>query len=467
MRPGGQPFLVAEGTIPINLALTGVTGSRFPADRQIAVNVTADSLPLDIVPQLSGYISNLRGQLTTSIRVAGTLNHPQLTGQLNLHQGQARAVLAGITLNLLEASIRLLGDTIVIDSISANNNGPMKLWGGIGIKSLTQPSFDLHLVTQNAEVLDNERGKLRATVNLAMIGPFRDAHVTGSVRFRQGVIYIPPSENKNLIGAGDPALFNVIDTSVMADRELFPTQSPFLANLRMDVTATIDRDVFVRSREANIEIYTEEPLALHVNRAKETLVMDGVVLSERGVYTFMTRRFNIKRGSATFVNSTEINPTLQAQAEYEVNQPNREVINIQIVVGGTLKTPNISLTSDAQPPLTQSDLLSYLAFGQSSTSLLQLEGSGLTNGSGSNTVVGTGAALAARQIEGLAIGLLADQFAGEAARSLGADVFSITPADVQTEHLPPPDHRDPIRSCPAGEHPGLGEEPGAQVGRLV
>jgi len=109
------------------------------------------------------------------------------------------------------------------------------------------------------------------------------------------------------------------------------------------------------------------------------------------------------------------------------------VINIQIVVGGTLKTPNISLTSDAQPPLTQSDLLSYLAFGQSSTSLLQLEGSGLTNGSGSNTVVGTGAALAARQIEGLAIGLLADQFAGEAARSLGADVFSITPADVQTD----------------------------------
>jgi len=433
MRPGGQPFLVAEGTIPINLALTGVTGSRFPADRQIAINVTADSLPLDLVPQLSGYVSNLKGQLTTSFKVAGTLNHPQLTGQLNLHRGQARVVLAGITLNLLEASIRLLGDTIVIDSISANNNGPIRLTGGIGLKSLTQPSFDLHLVTQNAEVLDNERGRLRVTADLAMIGPFKDAHVTGNVRFREGVIYIPPSENKNLIGAGDPALFNVIDTSVMADRELFPTQSPFLANLRMDVTATVDRDVFVRSREANIEIYTEEPLALHVNRARETLVIDGVILTERGTYTFMTRRFDIRRGSATFVNSTEINPTLQAQAEYEVHQPNREVINIQIVVGGTLKTPNISLTSDAQPPLTQSDLLSYLAFGQSSTSLLQLEGSGLTNGSGSNTVVGTGAALAARQIEGLAIGLLADQFAGEAARSLGADVFSITPADVQTD----------------------------------
>jgi translocation and assembly module TamB len=219
----------------------------------------------------------------------------------------------------------------------------------------------------------------------------------------------------------------------MSDREIFPSQSPFLANMRMDVNLTVDRDVFVRSREANVEVYTENPLGVHVNRAKETLVIDGVLLTERGEYTFMTRRFNIKRGSATFVNSTELNPTLQGQAEYAVNQPNREVINIQIVVGGTLKTPNISLTSDAQPPINQSDLLSYLAFGQSSSSLLQLEGSGLTNGSGGTNLVGAGAALATRQIEGIAIGVLADQFAGNAARSLGADVFTITPADVQTD----------------------------------
>ena len=77
-----------------------------------------------------------------------------------------------------------------------------------------------------------------------------------------------------------------------------------------------------------------------------------------------------------------------------VKQPNREAINIQILVGGTLHSPNISLTSDAQPPIPQSDLLSYLAFGQSSNSLIQLEGSGLTNGSGGSNVVGAGAALA-------------------------------------------------------------------------
>ncbi|MDP9204495.1 MAG: translocation/assembly module TamB [Gemmatimonadota bacterium] len=432
-RAGSQPFLIAEGTVPINLAISGVTGSRFPADRQIALNINADSLPLDLMPQLSNYVSNLSGHAGGSFKVGGSLNKPQITGQFALRGGRAHVIPAGIDLNQVEASIRMLGDSVVIDSVAAYNKGRMLLTGGISLGSLTTPSFDLKLRVDNAEVVKNHRGQLRVTAKLAMVGPFKDPHVTGDVRIREGVVNIPPSDNKNLVGQGDPALFNVLDTAVMADRELFPSQSPFLANLRMDVTLRVDRDVFVRSREANIEVYSDGDLGVHVNRAKQTLVLDGVLLSERGEYTFMTRRFTIKRGSATFINSTELNPTLQATGEYLVRQPNREAINIQIVVGGTLRKPNISLTSDAQPPIAQSDLLSYLAFGQSSSSLVQLEGSGLTNGSGGSNVVGAGAALASKQLAGIAIGVVADQVAGSAAQSLGADLFTITPADVQTD----------------------------------
>lgn len=433
MRAGNQPFLIAEGTVPINLAITGVTGSRFPSDRQIALNINADSLPLNLVPQFGNYVSNMKGRAVGSFKVGGSLNHPQLSGQLAFHEGQARVLAAGINLSQIEASIRMLGDTVVIDSVAAYSKGRIVLTGGLGMGALTAPSFDLKLQTQNAQVLNNHRGELRLSANLAMTGPFKDAHVTGDVRIREGYLYIPPSDNKNLVGQGDPAIFNVLDTAIMASRELFPSQSPLLANLRMDVNLRVDRDVFVRSLEANVEVYSDGDLGVHVNRAKETLVLDGVLLSERGEYTFMTRKFDIKRGSATFINSTELNPTLQGTAEYVVNQPNREAIKIQIVVGGTLHSPNISLTSDAQPPIPQSDLLSYLAFGQSSSSLVQLEGSGLTNGSGGSNLVGAGAALASRQLAGVALGVAADQFAGSAARSLGADVFTITPADVQTD----------------------------------
>ena len=44
------------------LALTGVTGSRIPRDRQIALRVSADSFPVEILPQLNSYVTNVRGE---------------------------------------------------------------------------------------------------------------------------------------------------------------------------------------------------------------------------------------------------------------------------------------------------------------------------------------------------------------------------------------------------------------------
>jgi len=202
MRAGQPPFLVADGTIPINLALTGVTGSRFPADRQIALNIKADSLPLDMMPQFSDYVSNMSGRATGSFKLGGSLNKPQLTGQFAMHEGKARVVIAGINLDAIEASIRMLGDTVVIDSIAANSKGRILLTGGIGLKPLTDPSFDLKLFTSGAQVLNNDRGQMVVGANLAMVGPLKGPHVTGDLRLRQGVIYIPPSDNKTLVGGG-------------------------------------------------------------------------------------------------------------------------------------------------------------------------------------------------------------------------------------------------------------------------
>lgn len=429
-----HPSLFAiEGTIPINLAFTGVTGSRFPRDREIDLAVAADSLPLDLIPQLGSIVSNVSGKTTANFKVAGTLNKPSITGEFKLADGKARIVPVGINLNEVNASIRLRRDTVVIDSIVGNSSGQIALYGGIGLPSFYAPVFDLRFRSRNARVLDNDKGRLRATAELAISGPIKDVLVSGGITLREGVIRIPESDGKKLLSSGDPALFNVLDTAIAANRELFPTQHPLLANLRMDVNLRVNRDVFVRSREANIEVYSDGDLIVRVNRKAQSLALDGVLLTERGEYNFLTKRFQVKRGSATFINQAEINPTLQGTAEYEVRLPAREAIRIRILVGGTLKTPTIALESDAQPPIPQSDLLSYLAFGRTSASLLQLEGTGVTGGSGSDNLVGAGAALATKQLATVAVGVFADQIAGEAAQSLGADVFNITPADIQTD----------------------------------
>ena len=430
MKAGQAPLLVATGTIPINLALTGVTGSRFPTNRQIDVALQADTLPLDLIPQINQYVTNMKGRAHANFKVGGTLSHPEVTGQLVLNDAQARFVPAGINLNKINASIRMLRDTVVIDSLVAYSGGVIDVRGGLGIGSFRNPAFDLKAHVNNALVLNNDKGNLRASADVTLTGPFNQAYASGNLRILDGVVYVPEPTGKKIVADKDPALFNVLDTAVTSNKEIFPAQSPLLANLRMDVNLRVDRDVFVRSRDANVEVYSDGDLAIHVNRAKQALIFDGVLLSERGEYRFLTKRFAIKRGSATFINIDELNPTLQVTGAYEVRLPSREAINVTIVIGGTLLNPRISLSSDAQPPIPQSDLLSYLAFGRSSSSLLQLEASGVGS---SNNLIGAGAALATQQLAGVALGVMADEAAGEAARSFGADVFNITPADVQTD----------------------------------
>jgi translocation and assembly module TamB len=184
----------------------------------------------------------------------------------------------------------------------------------------------------------------------------------------------------------------------------------------------------------NIEVYSDGDLRINVDRARETLTLEGVVNTDRGEYEFLSKRFRIRRGAVTFIGSRELNPLLSLTAEYEVKQAAREALAIRILVAGTMRSPRITLESNAQPPITQSDLLSYLAFGSESGSLLQFGGgSSLSGTSAGGGLVGTSAALAGRQLASVALGVATNEIEGEATRSLGADVFNITPADVPPE----------------------------------
>ena len=127
-----------------------------------------------------------------------------------------------------------------------------------------------------------------------------------------------------------------------------------------------------------------------------------------------------------FLGSPDLNPTVQVTAEYEVKAATN-VTNIRVIVGGTLQKPRISLESDAQPPLSQSDLLSYLAFGRSSGSLLQTGGTGSLAGGGGQG--GNVLNAATTRLAGVAIGVGLDELEGDAARSLGMDVFNVTAGD--------------------------------------
>src|SRR5258708_36058951 len=114
--------------------------------------------------------------------------------------------------------------------------------------------------------MNSRYGQLSADVGIALKGPYTPPYLSGQVTVVGGVILAPEPTGKHLIGAGDPALFDVIDTALVSERELFPLQWPLFANMRMGIGIVGDRSTWGRTQDANSEHYTDYPVTLHGQR---------------------------------------------------------------------------------------------------------------------------------------------------------------------------------------------------------
>jgi translocation and assembly module TamB len=263
-------------------------------------------------------------------------------------------------------------------------------------------------------------------------GPIDTLAVGGRATITRGVVYIPDPEEFDIINTEDPAIFAVVDTATAREIGVAPV-SETMKNLALDIDVRVNRGTFGRSRDANIEVYGDLNVVLNPSTQGE-FALTGSLFTDYGDYTFLGKRFVVSRGSVRFTGDTDLNPNLQVLATYEVRQAGRPPLDIRVVIGGTLEQPKISLESDAQPTLSQSDLISFLAFGRSSASLLQFSGTGLEGGGqGGSSLAGNVAALATKQLASIALGALADEVKSDLAGATRADVLNITPAALPAD----------------------------------
>jgi translocation and assembly module TamB len=433
----GRVMATADATLPVDLSITGA-GPRL-LDGPIAINLQADSLPADMLPALTDQVEEVRGRIVADVAVRGTFSQPLLDGTVNLDLGRARVVPLGVRFDDIAGTLRLDGSTIHLDSLVAWSGGPTRVQGQITLEDLASPLFDLALVADNSRIINTEDAELRVDADVAITGPLMALQVEGTVHARSGVIYIPELQelgSTNVVNLHDPGTFDRTGRALDHVRPTTPPRPEILANATISVGVTVDRDVWVRSTEANVEIYTPPEVgALRiVANGIGAPVVEGSINTDRGEYEFMGRRFRMTRGSVTFVGESPINPILQIAAEHEVRLPGREALIIRIVIGGTTDDLQINLESSAQPPISQTDLLSYLAFGRDASSLIQQQGSTLSGqGGAAGELVGNLAGLATQQLATIAMEAGVSEVEREVAREFALDMFRISPADMPAE----------------------------------
>ncbi|MCU0636183.1 MAG: translocation/assembly module TamB, partial [Gemmatimonadaceae bacterium] len=169
---------------------------------------------------------------------------------------------------------------------------------------------------------------------------------------------------------------SLVDTALTDGRMRLPRAPDRLVRgLTLDgVSLEVGNDVWLRSPEANIKLGG----ALRVTRGFDArtgdpqLALSDSLVVERGTYQLnlgiARPMFDVERGTIRFFGEPELNPSLNINALHVVRaqraNSNRQDVRIRVTMTGTVQQPTLALASADNPPLPESDMLSYLITGE-------------------------------------------------------------------------------------------------------
>jgi hypothetical protein len=420
---GGRSILTGGGRVPLDLRFASV-GPR-KVDQPLHLTIAADSLPPALPLGVLDGFTNVRGRIDGSVVIGGTTVAPALSGGFTLRNAAADWDVSGVRYTDVDGTFRIEREGVLRVDVSARALDPRgrggrafgatgaggsgTLTGTLDLSELADPRFDLRFVADRAYAARRRDVEASVTGEVRLRGRYRRPEVSGSLRVDQGVLDIDELYRQYLLVGlelDDPSLLSLVDTSLVAVRPLLAASSnPFLRNLQVrNLQVAVASDAWLRSRDMDVEVRGN--LNVTFDRRDEDLRLIGSLNVERGTYTLyypplQSRRFQVRQGSIEFPGTPGIDPSLAITAAYRARASN-EPLDILAAVSGTLQNPRVRLTSDAQPPYSESDLASYLFFG---VPTWEVGGSGL----GSADV---------RAVAGLGLGTLRPSVLGYASSGL-------------------------------------------------
>ncbi|HZY06571.1 MAG TPA: translocation/assembly module TamB domain-containing protein, partial [Ilumatobacteraceae bacterium] len=285
----------ATASIPVDLQLVS-TPTRMLSD-SLRGKIRSESVDLAILETVSPAVVNASGAFAANLDIGGVWPRPQLSGNITISNGAlGLAPLGGVRLSDLNATLEFLGDSLSIQRFNVVTReervGNLSLSGFASLADRDNPRFDLAVNARNFHIIDKPRvAHLDISVsNLRLAGSYDRSTLTGLVVVDRGTIFIPDLIDKQVISLDSPDLYNIIDTTLTANRTLLPKAPPALVrNLSVeDVQIRMGSDVWLRSAEANINlggsVAVRNPQGALGEPAFDQLALEGTLTTNRGTY---------------------------------------------------------------------------------------------------------------------------------------------------------------------------------------
>ncbi len=359
----GERILEIEAHLPLDLALRGAERRRL--DGPLSVRAHADSVDLGLLEALTPAVNRVAGTLAADVKVGGTWSSPELQGSIAVRNGRMSVPGLGVRFRGVQGSALLRGDSVQLKDVEiGGGDGKVTIGGAIHLEDLSRPVLGLEFHAEQFRALDVRNfATFTGTGDLQLRGPVIGATLTGSLTANSSVLYFADLVNKRIIDLEDPTIADLVDTTLIRRENLGDKfQNVFLDSLKInDLRVQMGSNVWLRSAEANIQLEGE----LRVSKVGREYTPTGILNAPRGSYTLkigpVTRDFTVDRGEVQYFGN--LDAALDIQARHTVRAIHGDDIPVIANIRGTLYQPKLTLESTFRPPISETDLVSYLITG--------------------------------------------------------------------------------------------------------
>jgi len=393
----GRPLLEVRSTM------------RLDAVHTLDVQVQAPMVDLDLLGPLSPAVQQSAGLLTLDLHVTGTLQQPQVRGELLLRDGVLQLAATGERYKDIQVRLIFAGDRVNIERLQlVSRSGPLQVTGWIEHANLALRQVDIAVSARNFTAMRTPAVEAIVSADITARGTLQEMTVAGNVtvpRARLSLEQIPGSGPKvvqpweltiaGVYGPGPKALGT--DKGPAAVSTSDDLSLPFM---RADIQVDIPRNVWLQGPSTAIELSGNMRVTKDL---RAPFILSGSIETVRGYASYYGKRFTVESGHVTFTGTPEVNPMLDVTVVQKVSD-----YLVSIHVTGRSLQPTIAFSS--APELPQADIISLIVLGKTTDRLTKSEHNSLGD--------------TAQQLAG---GVIAGQLEKTLGKALGIDTIEISP----------------------------------------
>ncbi len=353
---GGGAF----GRLNLDLELPGYANLADPLRAQaLRGRLEARLEDLSLLEALSTRVTRTGGRIEADVQASGTVGSPRLLGELRLLDGRADLPLLGTRLR--EVEIVASGDGAggaTFRGAAASGPGRLSLTGSTPLRPTPDTPSRLQIEGDRFQAMNTPEVQL-------LISPSVEVTLTGDRIVLGGEVRIPQANIhlREIPETAVPVSKDVVFVGPAVEQQ--PSTVPVSGRLRL----VLGDDVSFRGFgfTANLTgsiLAIEEP-------GKPTAGTGELVIRDGG-YKAYGQNLTIDPGRVIFGGGPIDNPGLDVRA-YRVAS---DSVIAGLLIKGTLKAPEVTLFS--QPPMAESEALSFLILGRPLSEASKTEGNAVT-----------------------------------------------------------------------------------------